>query len=185
MEVEVDPHPMMGAVLQQELQLVWMRRDIHGDHGEIWQEKRETFCPGTKQLWSLKKVVAESWHVSTKQSAFFELSMVTTKNAAEDSPNIFSTLTSFDPDDFERIPDDPIESVVSFIKENRCLKPKPWWAKKTTIKAWRENHQEEFLKSLSKPERREIKNLESNTAQYAACFLHQLRQKQTIDNKKK
>jgi len=179
--MEVDPHPMMGAVLQEELQLVWMRRDIHGDHGEIWREKRETFSPGTKQLWSLKKVVAESWNVSTKQSAFFELSMLD----AEDSPNIFSMLSSFDPHDFERIPDDPIESVVSFIKENRDVKPKPWWAKKTTVRAWREKHQKEFLKSLSKPERREIKKLKSNTAQYAACFLHQLRQKQKIGNKNK
>jgi len=122
------------------------------------------------------------WPMCNRGSHFFQIE--TNDLYTPQDKDVFSPLKCFNYDG-ELIQASPIDAVVSFIKKIRGLKKSPgWakeqppeWAKKTVVKEWRQNHQREFLKSLAKPQRREIKKLKSNLAQYAACFLYELRQK--------
>jgi hypothetical protein len=174
--MEEEPHPMIQALLTAEIKLVEMRRDVTGDFGQVGQQERNIFMPGTQHLYSLQKPIAESWLVTTKKTPFFELCKRPTDDA-DDSHDIFRDLKSFDAYDFEQVGCNPIETITSFIAASRDLEHVPWWAEKSTIKAWRKKHRKEFLKTLKRSQRKEIKYLESNLEKYAACFLYQLREK--------
>ncbi len=145
-----------------------------------------------QSLYSL--IYALPWPMSNKGSLFFQIKAIDLYTPHD--KDLFSCLHCFNYSG-ELMEANPIEAVVSLIRDIRELAtlpewPKeksPEWAKKAAVKKWRKNHQREFLQSLSKQQRNEIKKLKSHLAQYAACFLYELRQKgmkllaQALENK--
>jgi hypothetical protein len=172
-------HPILQALAAHEkLKFMQMERYVECRVKEVGADGLVERT-SNQSLYAL--IYALPWPMSHKGSLFFQIK--TNDLYTPHDKDLLSSLHCFNYSG-EWMEANPIEALVSFIRDIRDLQklpewPKeksPKWAQKTAVKEWRKNHQREFLESLSKPQRNEIKRF-SHLAQYAACFLYELRQK--------